>query len=215
MVINMRFLLLTLSLTAIAACAPQVPDSGAGVGFSDYETYQAERGTATALGTSTPANVGAPLSATAATPTATGNAGISDEQDFGAVSGRESISSDAARINANRAQYTIVEPTDLPVRSGNSQSQIVEYALATTNSVGEPLFSRSRVFAENKFNRSCGKFPSADMAQEEFLKRGGPQRDPKGMDPDGDGFACYWDPNPFRQARLAAQAAPSVIPPAE
>ena len=27
---------------------------------------------------------------------------------------------------------------------------------------------------------------------------GGPKVDPKGIDPDGDGFACYWDPKPFR-----------------
>jgi len=27
---------------------------------------------------------------------------------------------------------------------------------------------------------------------------GGPKMDPKGIDPDGDGFACYWDPKPFR-----------------
>jgi hypothetical protein len=28
------------------------------------------------------------------------------------------------------------------------------------------------------------------------------------MDPDGDGFACFWDPTPFRNARLGAVAAP-------
>ena len=31
-----------------------------------------------------------------------------------------------------------------------------------------------------------------------FLEAGGPKRDRKGLDPDGDGFACAWDPRPFR-----------------
>jgi hypothetical protein len=29
------------------------------------------------------------------------------------------------------------------------------------------------------------------------LARGGPDKDPRGLDPDGDGFACGWDPAPF------------------
>jgi hypothetical protein len=33
------------------------------------------------------------------------------------------------------------------------------------------------------------------------LSNGGPERDRLGLDPDGDGFACYWDPTPFRLAR--------------
>ena len=37
-------------------------------------------------------------------------------------------------------------------------------------------------------------------AQEAFLKAGGPERDRYGLDPDGDGFACRWDPTPFRAA---------------
>ena len=38
------------------------------------------------------------------------------------------------------------------------------------------------------------------LAQEEFLRTGGPERDKLGVDPDGDGFACAWDPRPFRTA---------------
>ncbi len=29
---------------------------------------------------------------------------------------------------------------------------------------------------------------------------GGPERDQFGIDPDGDGYACRWDPSPFRKA---------------
>ncbi|CAN0586593.1 unnamed protein product, partial [Ectocarpus sp. 12 AP-2014] len=40
----------------------------------------------------------------------------------------------------------------------------------------------------------------ADQAQIAFLEAGGPEKDRNGMDPDGDGFACNWDPTPFRRA---------------
>ncbi len=205
----MRTYLITLSLLALTACAPSVPNSGAsGVGFG------------TEIG-------GGGIPATVATPpqtiqvageTATVNTGsvdISDEQDFGAVAGRESIDSDAARIASNREVYVIVEPRELPVRTDNSLSLVVEFALATNNPVGQPLYRRSGFMAERRFNRSCAKFTSADLAQEAFLNRGGPQRDSKGMDPDGDGFACYWNPVPYRQARFAAQEVVPEIPPSE
>ena len=129
--------------------------------------------------------------------------GISDEQDFGAVSDRESIESDAERIANNRQQYIVIEPTDLPSRPGNLGPSIVDFALATNNPVGQPLYSRVTLLSNSRFNRNCAKYSSSDLAQQDFLSKGGPQRDRKGLDPDGDGFACYWDPSPFRAARRA------------
>jgi hypothetical protein len=49
-------------------------------------------------------------------------------------------------------------------------------------------------------NASCAKYASSDQAQQDFLAKGGPDRDRMGVDPDGDGFACSWDPRPFRTA---------------
>ena len=37
-------------------------------------------------------------------------------------------------------------------------------------------------------------------AQAAFIARGGPAVDPLGLDPDGDGFVCGWDPAPYRAA---------------
>ena len=45
---------------------------------------------------------------------------------------------------------------------------------------------------------NCGRFRDADAAQRAFLAGGGPQADRYGIDPDGDGFACKWDPAPYR-----------------
>ncbi|MEK9914501.1 MAG: hypothetical protein VW497_04430 [Paracoccaceae bacterium] len=73
----------------------------------------------------------------------------------------------------------------------------MEFAIKTTNPIGTQLYARP--FASKKrFEWNCSKYSSQSAAQEAFLVWGGPKVDPKGIDPDGDGFACYWDPKPFR-----------------
>ena len=228
-----RVILGSLALVALAACDPSVPDSAAGVGFDDYETYldrQAARdaaleGRSTVPGpapiTATPlngadaettldaaaaaANSGvAPVQASPANPApqvVTTETGISQENDFGAVSGQRTIQDDAALIAQNRAQYQVIQPTDLPSRQGDEGPNIVAYALQTTNPLGTPLYRRTGFNAEARFNRNCSAYVTSDQAQQDFLARGGPERDRLGLDPDGDGFACRWDPTPFRAAR--------------
>ncbi|NOD92345.1 hypothetical protein GS636_06040 [Ruegeria sp. HKCCD4884] len=131
---------------------------------------------------------------------ASNNSAISDEQDFAAVSERRSIESDAARIEQNRQTYEVVAPTAVPERNASGQPNIVQYALSTSNPVGTQLYSRAGFNLQAKAQRNCAQFPSPDQAQIEFLSNGGPQRDRKGLDPDGDGYACGWDPSPFRSA---------------
>jgi len=137
-----------------------------------------------------------------ATPTgaAPNNAGISDENDFSAVSERETIESDAARIAANRAQYQQVAPIAVPTRTGPAQPNIVDYALNTSNPRGTSTYKRSGLNTAAKSARNCAKFASPDQAQTAFLSKGGPEKDRQGLDPDGDGYACSWDPAPFRRA---------------
>ncbi|MCH2095005.1 MAG: hypothetical protein MK160_07790, partial [Rhodobacteraceae bacterium] len=117
------------------------------------------------------------------------------------VSAERSIESDAARIAQNREQYTVIEPTALPVRPGTDQPNIVAYALQTTNPVGASLYRRSTLTTEARHKRNCAAYRTADDAQEAFLSLGGPEKDRKTLDPDGDGFACDWDPTLFRLAR--------------
>lgn len=128
-----------------------------------------------------------------------GHTGISDEQDFNAVSARETIESDAARIERNRAEYVIVQPKDLPQRPGDTGPNIVEFALATNHAPGVQLYKRGGIAIRGQ-NAACNKYASPDQAQQDFLSKGGPERDRLGVDPDGDGFACSWDPRPFRTA---------------
>lgn len=128
-----------------------------------------------------------------------GNVGISDEQDFNAVAARETIESDAERIARNRAEYVEVQPGALPQRPGDTGPNIVEFALATNHAPGVQLYKRGGI-ALRAEDKACAKYASPDQAQQDFLERGGPERDRLGVDPDGDGFACSWDPRPFRTA---------------
>jgi hypothetical protein len=130
---------------------------------------------------------------------AVNNPAISDENDFAAVSARETIESDKARIERNRSQYVVVQPGALPTREGDIGPNIVEYALATKHPPGTQLYNRSSLFRKDSL-AACAKFASPDLAQQDFLANGGPDRDKAGLDPDGDGYACDWDPRPFRTA---------------
>ncbi|NRB01775.1 MAG: hypothetical protein HRU30_00780 [Rhodobacteraceae bacterium] len=157
---------------------------------------------AQAASTAAAANSGvAPVEASPANapPPILNNPGISDEQDFDAVASRETIASDAARIEANRQQYQVVEPTALPSRGG-TDTNIVAYALQTSHPKGTKVHRRLALFNQARHTRNCASYASADLAQIDFLERGGPSRDRRGLDPDGDGYACAWDPAPFRRA---------------
>ncbi len=243
----MRAPILIFLAFGLAACNPKVPDSGAGVGFEDYNSYihnstagipatqpATDSGVAAApaAGFSTDAAASAIAAAEAGTTTAAastappdpsglpadrprGNApagiqettaemnyvtgGVSDEQDFNAVKSRESIESDKARIEANKEQYVVVQPGALPQRTGDTGPNIAEFAISSKNAVGEKLYNRPSFYLTSP-QKACLKYTSPDLAQQAFLAAGGPQKDSKALDPDGDGFACDWDPRPFRTA---------------
>lgn len=134
-------------------------------------------------------------------PAIVNNPGISSEQDFGSVSARRSIEGDAARIQSNRQQYQVIAPTALPSREGGSQPNIVSYALETNHPKGTQVWRRSGLASQAKTRRNCASYGSDDEAQIAFLTKGGPERDRDALDPDGDGFACGWDPAPFRRVQ--------------
>lgn len=131
-------------------------------------------------------------------PVSLDNPGISDENDFDAVAERQSIESDAERIASNRAQYEVVQPEALPARPGEDQPNIVAFALSTSHPKGQSVYARAGFGGESRAARNCAAYASPDLAQIDFLARGGPTRDRKGLDPDGDGYACAWDPARFR-----------------
>ncbi len=203
---------------AVSGTSAPLPPAQA---ISDESTTQAiPTSELTAAGIGSETSVGAPLSAIqprtsgleaspsnpapelSGTPTAvpSSNPALSDEQDFSAVSSRESIESDAERRAAASAVRQEAEVTALPTRTGDTGPNIVAYALNAPNQLGQEWYSRSILSGQNRFQRNCASYNTPDAAQRDFLARGGPDRDPRGIDPDGDGFACGWDPAPFRLA---------------
>lgn len=215
----MRWIFSGCAILALAACDPPVPDSAAGVGFDNdnFRTsppagFEPVIPSAQAVSSETLNTPIEPLPATQTqdarevvnaspsnpAPVQLENAGISDENDFDAVGSRRSIEDDAKRRDAIANQYQVVEATSLPTRAGATGPNIVEFAIRHSNALGNPIYQRFGLNTVARFDRNCRKYPSSDQAQIDFLARGGPQRDRLGLDPDGDGYACSWDPTPFR-----------------
>lgn len=228
----MRIMAMTgLTLLLLGACASQ-PEDARGVGFGDYnDRLSQDRAAREAAlsGSGQPQTVlpparepgqtdiaalaagaideaeGTAAAPAPATPAATAsNAAISDEQDFEAVAGRESIESDAERLRRMQEQRVEVAPTAVPDRPGASGPNIIEYALTTSNPVGQQIYRRLNLRA-GRHDRNCLAYRSDDLAQEAFLSMGGPERDRQALDPDGDGYACDWDPTVYRNAAAAAR----------
>ena len=124
---------------------------------------------------------------------------ISNEQDFEVVSTAQTVESDAERIAANRAKYIVMDVQALPQRPGR-RPNVVDYAIRTNNPIGVQLYNRFGTELKVISFGGCDRYRSKDEAQQDFLAKGGPESDSYGLDPDGDGYACGWDPRPFRLA---------------
>lgn len=212
---------LALTLTGCASTIPDSNPNARGVGFGNYTQYSDQRAARDAqlearISDEEPASEAiaentaevldatesaqAPNVAVASLDNESPN--ISDEQDFDAVSSRETIESDRDRLADQREARSVSQPEAVPARpSGRAAPNIVSFALATNNALGQSVYERSDRFNEERYRRACADFGSSDQAQAAFLAAGGPERDRRGLDPDGDGFACFWDPTPFRAAR--------------
>ncbi|MEF9603666.1 hypothetical protein O4J55_15445 [Paracoccus sp. PXZ] len=78
---------------------------------------------------------------------------------------------------------------------------LLRYAQQESQAPGTRKYQRSGG-SESVAARACRSYASADVAQSAFIAAGGPVIDPRGLDPDGDGFVCGWDPRPLRQSGL-------------
>ncbi|MCH8465761.1 MAG: hypothetical protein LAT78_04190 [Roseinatronobacter sp.] len=156
-------------------------------------------------------SVGAPLSATGAnlsgapTQMASANpqsAGVSEQQftpqPFGTAQPDRLIERDfVPQVRVSDAELG---------QGGGSGPNLFVYALSSQHTVGQARFNRNHPLRWRRWEAACAQFASQDLAQEAFLAAGGPERDPNHLDPDGDGFACWWDPAPFRQAARTVRA---------
>lgn len=189
-------------LSAISSLPAGAQTTQAGVSEGDSAASLAAD-TQAALGLSTASQEPLQASPSNPAPEAVNALGISQENNFEAVGEQRSIAEDKEFIAENRQRYEQVQPEALPERSSTGPN-LAAYALQAKQSVGTPLYSRMGLNAENRYVKNCAKYASPDLAQADFLSNGGPERDRMGLDPDGDGFACTWDPAPFRKAALGS-----------
>lgn len=128
------------------------------------------------------------------------NPNISQEQDFEAVSAERGIEADAERMRLAREQRQVIAPTPLE-RPADMGPNIFAYALGPARPVGSTgAYGRGLRASADRAQGKCAGYASADLAQEAFLEAGGPERDRLGLDSDGDGNACGWDPARVRDA---------------
>jgi hypothetical protein len=180
------------------------------------ETREALGGTAVATGTLPPPVPGAPPpafppnpvegpisgpivpGAGATAPAVTAGTGISQEQDFGAVSAQRSIEADAQRLEAARAQRIEVQPRAID-RPDEVGANVISYAIEEARPVGAAgTFPRGAFASQRRAEGRCQAYRTADDAQSAFLGAGGPTTDRLGVDPDGDGNACGWNPATYQ-----------------
>ena len=78
-------------------------------------------------------------------------------------------------------------------------NEAMNIARKSKNQKGEKLYNRLK---KTNANDNCKNFPNYDQAQRFFLLKGGPKNDFWFLDPDGDGFACDWDPEFYRNIKI-------------
>ena len=105
---------------------------------------------------------------------------------------------------AKKLQQARDERIEIEIKNPNNNQievNVARFARETNNKVGENVFSRNGFSIYNHWNE-CAKFKNKDEAQRKFLKTGGPYTDKFNLDPDGDGFACKWDPKAYRKLTI-------------
>lgn len=78
---------------------------------------------------------------------------------------------------------------------------LVRYAHQESQDPGTRIYQRS-AGSVDAAARACRSYATAEAAQTAFIAAGGPVIDPRGLDPDGDGYVCGWDPRPYRQSGI-------------
>lgn len=178
--------LIILSVLALAACGENTgwnPNYSAIDNGSDYAKYLNTR--EAALNGKGPAPQVIPVQLPVEAPTAAD------------ISGKV-----AAKPTAAMRTQTVTVPANAPVAATGpyvgSTPVLVRYAHQERQIPGTKIYRRTGGSVLNAAS-ACASYGSAEIAQRRFIAAGGPVIDPAGLDPDGDGFVCGWDPRPYRQ----------------
>ena len=105
---------------------------------------------------------------------------------------------------AKKLENARKERIEIEVENSKNYSEYVNvarFARETKNKKGEKIYTRLSFSIYDNWNE-CSKFKTKDEAQRTFLTDGGPYKDRFNLDPDGDGFACEWDPAIYRELSI-------------
>ncbi|MEO0912811.1 MAG: hypothetical protein AAFY59_07460 [Pseudomonadota bacterium] len=104
------------------------------------------------------------------------------------------------RRQAAQQRLVVVQPEAVPQQDINAN--VVKFARETTHPRGTKLYNRPAFRDRVQSASVCRRFSSNDEAQRQFLANGGPTTDRFNLDPDGDGFACKFDPETYRKLQF-------------
>lgn len=213
----------------LAACSASPPlETPRGVGFGNYDRYLAGQAQVSSQAvTSRPAAPAQGFAANGPVPSETPGAAVpqgtaiaraglpapgaptAPTTDFAARAAAAIDAADGGSVtrgaipNAPRAAAAPGATAGASLAA--SDNTLVQYAINTGHPIGVQQYRRTDL-GQARHVANCGEFASAEAAQLWFLANEGPARDQRSLDPDGDGFACAWDPSGYRQAAaLAAQ----------
>lgn len=121
---------------------------------------------------------------------------LADQQDFDTVATVETIETDRQKILLQQSKYQLVLPKPVPQRPKDLPN-VAEYVFTGQHTLGIQKYNRTGLQLLNNHSRACSVYAHPIAAQEAFLAGGGPVRDRNNLDPDGDGFACGFTPQPY------------------
>ncbi|UXU75267.1 MULTISPECIES: hypothetical protein [unclassified Paracoccus (in: a-proteobacteria)] len=187
-----RLGMLGAGLLCLAACAENTgwnPNYSAMHNGSRYAAYVQQREAALQGRAAVPPVI--PLALPVQAPTAA---------DIAGTTARRQVAPGTVRVSQRPAAQPA--PATVAAAPANGPTpMLVRYAHQQTHAPGTRVYPRSGG-SDAAAMRLCRGFADAAAAQAAFLAAGGPLIDPRGMDPDGDGYVCGWDPAPYRQPRL-------------
>lgn len=194
---------LVLACMALSACAAVPNDVAPGQRAADAQGLNARQaalnGQISTAVISTPGGTSNATAGVGIEAGATGDVTFLDPSDVtsiaaGAIAESEAAATGGVFDNIQPQQASDVLPPPLIPR-------VAAFALRTTHLPGQRQWRRNPLRADGQ--SICAQFESRDHAQDRFLRDGGPDRDPNGMDPDGDGFVCGFDPSALRASANA------------
>lgn len=192
-----------ISVLALASCGEhQGWNPNYRIGATPYGKYLVERETALTTGKLPPPTIPIALPAQAPTPAdITGQKPATGSAPTGGPTQRRVVAVTTTPVTPATAVMATTQAAAPPVstsgRYPGSVPVLVRYASEPGHAPGRSIYGRPTASA-TAAAQACATYASPDAAQMAFLAAGGPRRDPLGLDPDGDGYVCGWDPAPFR-----------------